>query len=280
MNPILAHGEDVAEELLAWHPHFDVWVLLGVIVVGYAWGIRRFRNRYAPQGEPAITRRQIATFGLGIALWWVVSDWPIHDIAEGSLFSFHMLEHLVLALAVPPLLLLGTPWWFLRLVCRPFLGVLRFLTKPVVALLMFNAALALLHAPRVVELMVTNEAFHFAAHSSLMITATLMWFPVLGPIPDLPRLAPLGRIGYLFALSILPTIPAAWLTFARQPVYPVYETMPRLWGISVVDDQMVAGLIMKLGGGLFLWTIIAVIFFRWFAEEQRYSPTYPSRSGT
>jgi putative membrane protein len=96
-----------------------------------------------------------------------------------------------------------------------------------------------------------------------------MWWPVLGPIPDLPKLTPLMGMGYLFLQSLIPTIPASFLTFADEPVYEIYETLPRLWGLSALDDQLIAGLIMKIGGGAVLWTAIAVIFFRWAFEEER-----------
>jgi putative membrane protein len=78
-------------------------------------------------------------------------------------------------------------------------------------------------------------------------------------------------MGYLFLQSLIPTIPASFLTFADEPVFPVYETLPRLWGLSVLDDQLIAGLIMKIGGGAVLWTAIAVIFFKWAFEEERAS---------
>jgi putative membrane protein len=74
---------------------------------------------------------------------------------------------------------------------------------------------------------------------------------------------------YLFLQSILPTVPASFLTFARAPVYHFYESVPRIWGIGVLNDQQIAGLIMKIGGGLLLWACIAAIYFRWSAKEER-----------
>ncbi len=135
--------------------------------------------------------------------------------------------------------------------------------------MLFNATLAFLHWSEAVRLMITSEPFHFGAHAALLVTALLMWWPVIGPIPDLPRLAPLPRMGYLFLQSLVPTIPASFLTLAEGVVYKSYETLPRVWGLSVHDDQVIAGLIMKLGGGAVLWLAIAITFFRWFAEEER-----------
>jgi putative membrane protein len=182
-----------------------------------------------------------------------------------------MVEHLVIALIVPPALLKGIPSWMLQLLVRPVMPLLRFATRPIVALLAFNAVLAFMHSPAVVEAMLSSEPVHLLLHTALIGTATLMWWPVLGPIPEIPKLTPLMAMGYLFLQSLIPTIPASFLTFADEPVFPVYETLPRLWGLSVLDDQLIAGLIMKIGGGAVLWTAIAVIFFKWAFEEERAS---------
>ena len=93
----------------------------------------------------------------------------------------------------------------------------------------------------------------------------LMWMPVVGPFPEL-QLTPIGKAVYLFLQSLVPTIPAAWLTFAEGSVYDVYDHSVRVWGISVINDQQIAGAIMKIGGGVFLWTIIVFLFFKRFAS--------------
>jgi putative membrane protein len=97
-----------------------------------------------------------------------------------------------------------------------------------------------------------------------------MWTPVCGPFPEL-RIGPAGKMIYLFAMSVIPTVPAGWLTFADGAVYKAYAQDPRLWGISVTTDQQLAGAIMKVGGSVFLWVLITYIFFVRFMgnwEEQ------------
>lgn len=267
----MAAGESVGLDAFPFHVHFDVIGVVIALVGFYVFGLTRLAPRHAPHGEPAVTRRQVAWFAAGIVLLLAVDTWPIHDIAEGSLYSFHMIQHLVMALIVPAALLKGTPWWLLRLLVKPILPVLRILTRPIVALLVFNGIFALIHAPVIVEAMLTNELVHFTFHLSLLGSAFVMWWPVIGPIPDLPKLTPLMSMGYLFLQSLIPTIPASFLTFADEPVYEIYETLPRLWGLSVLDDQLIAGLIMKIGGGAILWTVIAVVFFTWAFEEERAS---------
>jgi putative membrane protein len=96
----------------------------------------------------------------------------------------------------------------------------------------------------------------------------LMWWPVVSPLPEMPGLTYPGRMIYLFLQSIVPTVPASFLTFGSTPLYRYYTTVPRIWGLSVVTDQRIAGLEMKILGGAILFVVIAVIFFRWYAQER------------
>jgi putative membrane protein len=113
-------------------------------------------------------------------------------------------------------------------------------------------------------------------HVLLVSTSLLMWMPVCGPIPEF-RISVMGSMIYLFLQSVVPTIPAAWLTFAEDVVYKSYDTPLRLWGISAVDDQQLAGAAMKVGGGLYLWTLIVFLFFKRFAA--RHADGYDYRRG-
>jgi putative membrane protein len=260
---------EVGLDAFPFHIHWDIVGIVFALVVFYVYGIRVLADRHAPAGEPVVTRRQIAWFVTGVVAFLAVETWPVHDIGAGSLFTFHMVGHMVLALVVPPALLNGIPWWLLRLAVKPILPVLRVLTKPLPAIVFFNAVLALIHVPSVLEAMLTSELVHVSFHLLLLGSATLMWWPVIGPIPDLPKLAPPYAMGYLFVQSLVPTIPASFLTFATDVTYKIYGTFPRLWGLDAQTDQLIAGLIMKIGGGIVLWTAITVIWFRWAAEEER-----------
>ena len=255
---------------LAWHPHVDVWAVVLALGGGYAVAVRRFGPRYVPPDEPPATRGQVTAFSLGVLTILIAADWPIHELAEERLFSVHMVQHFLLSLVAPPLLLLGTPGWLMRALLRPrwLLATVRVLSKPLVALLLFNGYIALSHWPPVVDLQVSSEVAHFLLHSVLVGTALLMWMPVLSPMAEIPRLSYPAQMLYLFAQSIVPTVPASFLTFAGDPLYPFYAQAAPLAGMDAVLDQRIAGLIMKLLGGLLLWGAIAVLFFRWHAREE------------
>jgi putative membrane protein len=187
----------------------------------------------------------------------------MHDIGEEYLFSVHMTQHMVLTYLVPPVLLLATPEWLARLVLgrgrvkRAFYV----LAKPVAAALLFNGFLLFTHAPGVVNLAVENPLVHYLVHTGLVSTAFLLWMPVVGPLPELRISYPVQML-YLFVTSIIPTVPAGWLTFAEGSIYSAYDVPDRLWGLTITEDQQMAGVIMKLVGGGFLWVVITTRFFQ------------------
>ena len=255
---------------IGWHPHPDVWALIGVLGVGYWLALRRWGPRYVSPGDPAASRAQVTWFALGLATLWIASDWPVHELSEERLLSVHMVQHMLMSFVAPPLLLVGTPGWLLRALLRPgwLLTSVRALSRPFAALILFNLFIALSHWPAVVDLAVRSELAHFSLHAVLLGTATLMWMPVLSPMFEIPRLRYPGQMLYLFAQSIVPTVPATFLTFADGPIYPFYGLAAPLIGVDPVIDQRVAGLIMKIVGGLILWGFIAVLFFRWHRQEE------------
>jgi len=109
---------------------------------------------------------------------------------------------------------------------------------------------------------VENGAFHYGVHVLVVFSALLVWMPICGPVPEL-RLSLPAQMIYLFMMSIVPTVPSAWLTFAEGVVYSGYDIPERLWGLSATTDQQIAGLIMKLIAGFYLWGLIIVLFFKW-----------------
>ena len=260
----------------SWQPHLEVWLLVAGLAAAYAYAVRVIGPRVVKVGRP-VRRSQLVWFGIGLLLLWGSSDWPVHDVAEERLYFVHMIQHMALTLVMPAAFLLATPEWLARLVIGDGAAyqVLKRLTHPVVATVLFNAAIVLSHWPAVVNQSVENGLLHYGVHVAVVTTALIMWMPVCGPLPEL-RLSLPGQMLYLFAQSIVPTVPAAWLTFADGAVYEVYDHLPRLWGISVADDQQAAGLIMKVVGGFYLWTIITVLFFRWANREGYGEPASPA----
>lgn len=272
----------VAEAAWRWQPHPEVWLLVGGVVALSLYVTRVIGPKIVPAGRPILTRFQRVNLVLGILTLWVASDWPLHDIGEEYLFSLHMVQHLLLTYVMPVFFLLATPPWLARLVVPPGSASYRWLRRlshPLVAGLVFNALVVLTHWPAAVTAAVESGPVHYALHVLIVSSAVLMWMPVLGPFAEWRMSSPLA-VAYLFAMSLLPTVPASWLIFAEGSVYDVYDTGFRLWGVSVTSDQQAAGVVMKLVGGFYLWGVMGVIFFRWALAQQSGEPERMERTRT
>ena len=245
-----------------WQP--DVWLVMAAIAARYVWAIRNPAS--SARGEPSTGRHRWLFFG-GLATLTLSATWPLDTMGDRYLFSAHKVQFLLMTLVAAPLLLAGIPGWLLREVTRPVRTLLARLSRPLGALLAFNAVLVLSHWPVIVGLYTRVQIVHFGMHVVWVATGLLFWLPVLSPIPEYQRLNEPLQMGYLFLSSVLPTVPASFLTFAERPFYDAYAEAPRLWGITPVHDIQIAGLIMKLGGGIVLWSVITVIFFRWVAAQ-------------
>ncbi len=254
----------------AWSAHLDVWLVVGGLIAAYAIAVVRFGPRHAPDPQRPVTRIQQLAFGFGVFAIWLASDWPMHDVAEGYLFSVHMLQHFTYTMVAAPFLLIATPAWMLRalLLRTRTLGVIRFMARFGPATLLFNLVVVMTHLPPVVERAVTNPWYHLGVHIVVLGSALIVWLPILSPLPEIPRLfSPIGMV-YLFLQSIIPTVPAAWLTYGDDVLFKVYDRTDRLFGIGALEDMRNAGIVMKTVTGGVMWIVIAIVFFRWYASEE------------
>src|SRR5215216_3180552 len=231
-----------------WELHPDAFLMAAALLGLYAGAARWAGARTSPPRR--VTTRQAACFVAGVAALFLGAGTPIHDIAEHYLFSVHMFEHLLYSLVAPPLLLLGIPDWMLRPLIRN--RVVRetgyLLTRPLAALLIFNAIILMTHLPGWVDLTLRVHWFHFVAHAMLVAGALVMWMPVLSPLPEWSRVGPFAQIVYLFVQQLVPAVIASFLVFADHPVYEFYAWAPdhRMLGLSAVDAQKWAAVVMKL----------------------------------
>jgi putative membrane protein len=263
-----------------FQPHPEVWLLVVAVLFSYIYVVRVLGPAVVKNG-PAITTKQRNAFIAGVLLLWLASDWPVHDIAEEYLYSMHMFQHMVLSYFMPPLILLAIPKWMFDAVLGA--GRVRktfnWLAKPVIAGVLFNAIVMITHIPQIVNRSVSNAPLHYSMHVLLIVTALLVWVPICGPDRKL-HLQSGGKMIYLFLMSVVPTVPAAWLTFAEGAVYKHYDTAVRVWGLSVTTDQQIAGAIMKTGGAIFLWSIVVFLFFKRFSAGFSAEQSYRKNSET
>ena len=240
-----------------WHPS----VVIGLALLG---------GLYVYLGGLAAPRRRVTAFGASLVVLGVALNGPLHNLSDGYLFSAHMVQHLALTLVFPPLLLYGTPAW----VVRPLLGpawVLRSArraTRPLAAGALFSAPITLWHVPQFYESALEHHPLHIVQHLVFIATAVIMWWPILSPVPELPRANYPTQLMYLFALGLPMSLAGALITLSERVLYPFYAAAPRVWGLTPLADQQLGGLLMWVVGTIYLWVAASVVWFRWSAREE------------
>jgi putative membrane protein len=244
--------------------HADVVLGVGLLALVYAIAWTR---------GPRTALRFPALFMAALLALLVALNGPLHDLSDYYLFSAHMVQHLLLTLVVPPVLLAGTPGWMADAIVGPLHrrrvigGLLRAATRPVPVLTIYAVALIGWHLPRPYGAALEHHGLHVVEHLVLIATAMLAWWPVLSPSALLPRLHYGAQILYLFAFGIPMTVVAAMITGAEDTLYPFYAAAPRLFGLTALADQRLGGLIMWVPAGVIPLVAFTVVFFRWAAAE-------------
>jgi len=247
-----------------WEPS----VLIGTaIIIGlYLHAIGPFAERH---GFERISRGKALSFLLGVDIIFLSLVSPLDKLGDTYLFSAHMIQHLLLTMVGPPLMLIGTPEWFIRPIVRnkALFAVARCLTYPAVAFLLFNADFLLWHAPALYDATLENSTIHVIEHLSFIVLGVLYWWPIFSPSRDLPRLSIGGQVLYLFLSGMPSVLLGAGLTFT-PPLYAPYIAAPRAWGISAATDQQLGGLIMWIPVNLMFITTMSALFLRWMQRKE------------
>jgi putative membrane protein len=252
-----------------WENHHSTLIGLALLSALYLYAIGPYRRR-AGIVERASPGQIVAFFAAMLVAYFALNG-PIHDLSDYYLFSIHMVQHLMLTQLMAPLLLLGVPGFALRPLLRPrwVQAVARPLTRPVAAFAVYSLGFSAWHLQPAYDLMMRNHNVHIVTHLQFMATAVLMWWPILSPLRELPRLSHGGQLIYLFLIGLPMMFVAALITLADVVLYPWYTPAPRVFGLTPLDDQKLGGLIMWVPGGLFYWVAMTVVFFRWVSEERR-----------
>jgi len=253
---------------------FDPWIIIPLLLAGaiYLRGWRELHRR--------LPRRfavwHLIAFQAGLLTLFLALASPLHPLAE-LLLQFHMIQHLLLMMVVPPLLLLGAPILpLLRGLPRPVLQhglgpffvsralqrLGRFLTHPLVCLLAFTVSNLTWHVPGLYEIALQSEFWHDVQHICFLSMGLLFWWPVVQPWPSRLRWPQWTMIPYLLFADIQNTALSAFLIFSERVLYPTYAAVPRLWGITAMDDQAAAGAIMWVPGSVIFLVPVAVLAIR------------------
>jgi cytochrome c oxidase assembly factor CtaG/cytochrome c2 len=272
-----AHGVEAGQ--LTWNWEGWVVVSLAIAVFGYLRGLLRMD---AAARAHVFGVRRYAAFAAGIGVLVVALLSPL-DVLDDQLFSAHMAQHMLLLLVAPPLLVWGRPataWlWAFQLPGRRAIGrfwmgapgvqsSIRFLTRPLPVWVLSSFALWFWHLPGPYAWALDSEWVHTGEHLSFFLTALAFWSLVLAPYGRRqlgygPSLLFVGTLGMQMGLI------GAILTFATRPVYLAHGRDTIAWGLSLLEDQQLAGLIMWVLAGFVYTAAMAGLFVAWLHDAER-----------
>ncbi|MGH7720409.1 MAG: cytochrome c oxidase assembly protein [Gemmatimonadaceae bacterium] len=254
----------VAEvDWLSWSIHWSTVIGVAALAALHGLGTRRL------QTSRIVRPIHRLLFITGLLVLFASLNGPIHDLSDHYLFSAHMVQHLLLTMVVPPLLIAGTPGAMLRplLRHRAILATAQRLVSARAAFVIFSVTLAAWHLPPLYNLAMALHPVHIAQHLCFLVAATIMWWPIMSTAPELPRLSYPQQMLYTVLLTLPTTVISIFITYADRVLYPAYSFAPRFWALSPLDDQRLGGLIMWIPGGLIFLGVLTVVFFRWAGAE-------------
>ncbi|MGI8885843.1 MAG: cytochrome c oxidase assembly protein [Gaiellaceae bacterium] len=239
----------------SWNP--EALLLVPLMTAGYLLALRRF---------PAAGWR-IACFAIAMALLLVVTITPLETIAMNYLLVIHLLQNVVLAEWAPLLVVLGLPPALAATLARP--SAVRALTHPGVALPLWLANYMLWHLPWLYDTALENpHTLLHLEHALYFVTGVAMWWSVVQDEPH--RLGAGLRAGVVFAAFILGSPIGLVLALVPDAVYDFYVDAPqRLWGLTALEDQQLAGILMALEQASVFFAVFAILFLRFLTEEER-----------
>ncbi|WP_066289512.1 cytochrome c oxidase assembly factor CtaG [Bacillus sp. FJAT-29937] len=272
-----------------WSPYY--FLFLALMLVGYFLVTIKYRKKFS-DSEP-LRVGQAIHFSIAIVLLYLIKGSPI-DLMGHLMFYAHMIQMAILCLVIPQFIVLGVPAWIWRYLFKrsALKNVLTFMTKPVVALLLFNGIFSIYHIPLVFDLVKTSFWLHAAYTSLLFVMGIIFWWPIDNKLEDHQSLSGLKKVGYIFAGSALLLPACALIIFADTPLYSSFSD-PDAWAkslelcvpastlagltlsgpemfsnMTLLNDQQLGGIIMKIIQEVVYGVALAQIFFSWYRKEQ------------
>ncbi|GGK13090.1 protein CtaG [Caldalkalibacillus thermarum] len=254
---------------------FELWrpdILAVLLVVGMLYLLLTDRLReQLPFATAPVSRGKKAAFLSALLILYLVHGTPIHVLGYYYLFSAHMLQMAVSYMVAAPLLIIGIPqWgWNALLSVRTVKSVFAFMTHPFVAVINFNAFLSFYHVPIVFDTVMQYHWLHAVYHSFLFVAACFMWWPIISPLSGERQSTFLRKFGYIITGSVLITPVCALVIFAQKILYTTYIDAPQIFAtLSLLDDQQLGGVIMKLVQEAAFATALIIIYFQWAQKER------------
>jgi putative membrane protein len=250
-----------------------------------------FRTRF--KGSEPLTAKQAVLFVTAMVLLYGIKGSPL-DLMGHLMFYIHGITMVILVFLIPPLFILSIPLWLWRTILRIRLvnTIFNFLTKPVVAVILFNGFFSFYHIPIIFDHVMQNRYFHSGYSILLFILAIGLWWSLISPLPGYQPLSGIKKVAYIFGNSILITPACALIIFSDTSLYATYHD-PEVWGqvmslcvgsstfanlnlsgpelfssMTLVEDQRLGGVVMKMIQETIYAVVLAQVFFEWYRNDQ------------
>lgn len=268
-----AHGIDADADTSA--PTILPWlqaVCIVAAILAYARGVIRIRSEAGP--DRVVSRSQTAAFGLAIGLFVLILSPEVDEVTD-ALFSAHMAQHLVLMLFIPPLLVWSRPvlvmiWGLPRMWRKGFArspsmqrirSAVALLMQPLIVATLFLGAFSFWHLPRPYAWSLSNEWIHAFEHLSFLVTAIMFWTLVIEP-SGRRQMGYIPTMLYVAAIAVLSGLPGALMILSPVVLFKAHGNAASAWGLTLLADQQIAGLIMWVPAGVFFLVPIAWLFVK------------------
>ncbi|WP_442599366.1 cytochrome c oxidase assembly factor CtaG [Neobacillus sp. D3-1R] len=250
------------------------------------------------KGSEPLKRSEGVLFITAMITLYLTKGGPL-DLMGHLMFYAHMIQMAVLYLVIPPILIVAIPNWIWRKVLNlTFIKpIFTFFTKPLIAIILFNGLFSFYHIPLIFDAIKMNMWSHAGYTVFLFIFAIFMWWPLMNRLPEYQSIGGLMKVGYIFGNGILLTPACGLIIFADNPMYATYSD-PSAWmqalslcvpgatlaslnlsgpevfnSMSLLEDQRLGGVIMKIIQEIVYGVVLAQTFFSWYRKEQEESDT-------
>jgi cytochrome c oxidase assembly factor CtaG len=254
-----------------WHFHLTTWVTLVIAVTLVVLG---HRHRLSTSDHPIRwTRHDVGRFAGAVAASIIALTWPVADLATHWSLTALVIQRLILILAVAPLLLLGLPYDLLERITRPALvdAALNRCRRPATAIGLATVLIVGSTVPPVVQAQASSSPLRAFLTVTTVVAGLVLWIPVLGRVPGIPRLRPMARFGYLAAQAVVPAFLSFVLILSPHPLYPVFAGSKAAVDLRPLNDQQIAGFVSKLTMLIVLLSVGGIGLARASSSEEEVS---------
>ncbi len=260
----------------AWQLHLLSWLILIAAVAAVIAGHLRIATSDPARATPW-RRRQVVAFAAGVAAAIVALTWPIADLAAHFSLTALVVQRLLLTLVVPPFMLLGIPYDVLQWLTRPAPvdTVIAWFRRPGVAIVVFAVIVVGSMTSGLVNAQASSALARGLLDVALVLAGFVLWIPVIGRIPGIQRLRPVGRFTYLAVQAVLPAFLSFIYIFAKHPLYSVFSRSHEAIGLRPLTDQQIAGFVSKLSFLFVMLTVGGVVLSRAHQADEEFGEGEP-----